>query len=309
MSSADKPLVECVANFSEGRDARVIDALVSAVRSAGSVAVLDVEADYDHNRSVITFAGAPEHVGEAAVAVAGEAVARIDLNRQEGVHPRIGAVDVIPFVPLRRVTLIECGWIAHQVGAEIWNRFNLPVYLYGDAAVLPARRSLPYVRNIGYETLREAVKTDMDRFPDYGQNQLHPTAGAVAVGARKILIAWNIELGTEDLETAKSIAKRIREADGGLVAVRALGLPLASKGTTQVSMNLVDFEATPPHLVMRRVERLANEAGVVVLGSELIGLIPLRALEMAQEANVDLRIRHMHPPYTIEARLAAAGLE
>ncbi|MBM3784634.1 MAG: glutamate formimidoyltransferase [Acidobacteria bacterium] len=302
-------IVECVANFSEGRDAGVVASIADAIRASGPVAVLDVESDADHNRSVITFAGTPEHVGEAAVTAAGKAIELIDLNRQEGVHPRIGAVDVLPFVPLRRITLVECGWIAHSVGAEIWNRYSLPVYLYGEAAVLPARRSLRYVRNIGFETLRETVKTDLDRFPDYGQSALHPTAGAVAVGARKILIAWNIELETGELEIAKSMAKAIREADGGFTSVRALGLPLPTKGIVQVSMNLTDFEATPPHFVMQRVERLAAEAGIAVRGSELIGLIPQKALDVAEEAGVDLRIQHANPPYTIEARLAAAGLE
>lgn len=299
------PLVECVANFSEGRRAHIVSAIAEAIRATPGAHILDESADPDHNRSVITFAGRPEHVGEAAVAAAGKAIELIDLNTQEGVHPRIGAVDVIPFVPLRQITLIECGWIAHSVGAELWNRYQLPVYLYGDAAVLPARRSLPYVRQGGYEFLKEAVKTDINRFPDYGQAELHPTAGAAAVGARKILIAWNIELDTADIEVAKSIARTIREANGGLVGVRALGLPLDSKGITQVSMNLTDYEVTPPHFVMDRVQHLAAGQGIKVLGSELIGLIPQRALDLAQEAGVDLLLKK---PRTIEASLAAAGL-
>jgi len=302
------PLVECVANYSEGRNAAAIEAIAASIRGVAGAKVLDVDSDADHNRTVITFAGSPEHVGEAAVRSAGAAIEHIDLTSQNGVHPRIGAVDVIPFVPLRGLTIVECGWIAHSVGAEIWNRYRLPVYLYGEAAVLPERRALPNVRQIGFERLREAVRTDMQRFPDYGQAELHPTAGAAAVGARKILIAWNIELETADEEVAKSIAGVIREANGGFPAVRALGLPLASKGIAQVSINLTDFEATPPHIVLPRVEQLAAAQGVAVRGTELIGLIPRKALDMAAEAGVDLRILNLRPDSTIEARLAAAGL-
>lgn len=306
--SVDGLLVECVANYSEGRRPEVIAAIVDSIRSVDGVAVLDVDSDADHNRTVVTFAGAPQFVGEAAVRSAGVAAGAIDLTRQDGVHPRIGAADVIPFVPLRQVTLVECGWIAHSVGAEIWNRFQIPVYLYGDAAILPERRSLPNVRQIGFEKLLEAVRTDIRRFPDYGQAELHPTAGATAVGARKILIAWNVELETQDVEIAKSIAAAIREANGGFPGVRALGLPLASQGIVQVSINVTDYEATPPHLILPRVEQLAAAHNVSVRATELIGLLPQRALDMAAEAGVDLRIRNLQPDSTIEARLAAAGL-
>lgn len=306
--SGDGPLVECVANFSEGRRPEVIEAIVSSVRGVDGVAVLDVDSDADHNRTVITFAGAPQFVGEAAVRAVGAAAEWIDLTQQDGVHPRIGAADVIPFVPLRRITIVECGWIAHSVGGEIWNRFGIPVYLYGEAAVLPERRSLPNVRQIGFEKLREAVKTDLQRFPDYGQAELHPTAGAVAVGARKILIAWNIELETQDVEIAKSIASVVREANGGFPGVRALGLPLASQGIVQVSLNVTDYEATPPHRILPRIDQLAAGHGVSVRATELIGLIPQAALDLAAEAGVDLRIRNLRPDSTIEARVAAAGL-
>ena len=307
MSGSD-PLVECAANFSEGRRPEVVAAIAQSIRGVEGVAVLNIDSDADHNRSVITFAGSPEDVGEAAVRSVGAAVALIDLNQHAGVHPRIGAADVIPFVPIRRITLIECGWIAHSVGAEIWNRFHVPVYLYGEAAVRPERRPLPNVRQIGFERLREAVKTDILRFPDYGQAELHPTAGAVAVGARKILIAWNIELDTADESISAEIASVIREANGGFPCVRALGLSLASKGITQVSINLTDYEATPPHQVLPRVEELASKYGVAIRGTELIGLIPRRALDLAAEAGVDLRIQNLRPDSTIEARLEAAGL-
>ena len=301
-------LVACVANYSEGRRPDVVEAIAASIRGVDGVAILDVDSDTDHNRCVITFAGAPESVGEAAVVSVGVAAEQIDLSEQDGVHPRIGAADVIPFVPIRGMTIIECGWVAHSVGAEIWNRFHVPVYLYGEAAVLPERRPLPNVRQIGFERLRDAVKTDIHRFPDYGQAELHPTAGAVAVGARKILIAWNIELETPNEDIARSIASAIRESDGGFPWVRALGLKLASKGTTQVSINLTDYEVTPPHQVLPRVEELAAQRGVKVRGTELIGLIPQKALDMAAEAGVDLRIENLRPDSTIEARLAAAGM-
>ena len=306
--SGNEPVVECVANFSEGRRPEIVAAIAQSIRGVEGIAVLDVDSDPDHNRSVITFAGSPEHVEEAAVRSVGAAAELIDLNQQDGVHPRIGAADVIPFVPIRRITLIECGWIAHSAGAEIWNRFRIPVYPYGEGAVRPERRPLPNVRQIGFERLREAVKTDILRFPDYGQAELHPTAGAVAVGARKVLIAWNIELETEDEEIAEEISAVIREANGGFPGVRALGLSLASKGITQVSINLTDYEATPPHMVLPRVEQLAAKHGVALRGTELIGLIPRQALDWAAEAGVDLRIGNLKPDSTIEARLAAAGL-
>ena len=306
--SGNGPLVECAANYSEGRRPEVIAAIAQSLRDVEGIAVLDIDSDPDHNRCVITFAGAPEQVGEAAVRSVGVAAQLINLNDQDGVHPRIGAADVIPFVPVRRITIIECGWIAHAVGAEIWNRFQIPVYLYGEAAIIPERRVLPNVRQIGFEKLKVAVHTDIHRFPDFGQTELHPTAGAVAVGARKILIAWNIELETDNLDLAKSIAKSIRESDGGFPGIRALGLSLASKGITQVSINLIDYEATPPHHVLPRVEQLAAEHGVAVRGTELIGLIPQKALDMAAEAGVDLRIMNLQPDSTIEARLEAAGL-
>lgn len=301
-------IVECVANFSEGRREDVIGAIASSISQVDGAWVLDVERDQDHNRSVITFVGPPESVGEAAVVAVGAAAERIDMNAHQGVHPRIGAADVIPFIPVRGLTLVECGWIAHSVGAEIWNCYRIPVYLYGEAALLPHRRSLPSVRQGGYEGLRESVKTDMSRFPDYGQNELHPTAGAVAVGARKALIAWNIDLESNDLDAADAIASAVRESSGGLTAVRALGLPLESKGIVQVSMNLIDYEVTPPHLVLQRVESLAAGKGIAIRDSELIGLIPRRALDLAAEAGIDLRIRDFNERMVLESRIEAAGL-
>jgi glutamate formiminotransferase len=306
--SVDGPIIECVANYSEGRRVEVVSAIAETIAGVEGVKILDVESDVDHNRSVITFAGGPEAVGEAAIRSVGTAADWIDLNRHEGVHPRIGAADVIPFVPLRRATVTECEWVAHHAGEEIWKRYGVPAYLYGDAAQLPHRRSLPNVRRGGFEVLRRVVKTDLSRHPDFGEADLHPTAGAVAVGARRVLIAWNIQLASEDLEKAEWIAENVRESGRGLTGVRALGLPLASKGMTQVSMNLTNYEVTPPHVVMQKVEMLAKVAGVEISGSELIGLIPRAALELAEEAEVDLRIENAERGITIEERLEAAGL-
>ncbi len=289
------PLVECVANFSEGRDLSIIDAISSAIAAVPGVSVLDQNADPDHHRSVITFAGRPEALGEAAVVAVGEAVARIDLTKHSGVHPRIGAADVVPFVPLRDITLVECAWLAHAVGAEIWNRYAVPVFFYDAAAQVESRRNLADVR-------RSATRPPFP-VPDFGNAAPHPTAGAVAVGARKILIAWNVFLADGNVDAAKEIARRIRHANGGLACVKALGLYLPERGQAQVSMNLTDFEVTPPHVVLEAIERIAAELGVSVATSELIGLIPESALIAAAESGVDLRIEHFTPDRVLESRL------
>jgi glutamate formiminotransferase len=295
------PLVECVANFSEGRDPRVIDTIASVIAAVPGVGVLDRTSDPDHNRSVITFAGRPEAIGEAAVLAVGEAVARIDLTQHTGVHPRIGAADVVPFVPLRGITLVECAWLAHAVGAEIWNRFSVPVFLYDAAAQVASRRNLANVR-------KEAARSPFP-VPDFGYAAPHPTAGAVAVGARKILIAWNVFLADGNVAAAKEIARRIRHANGGLACVRALGLYLEERGQAQVSMNLIDYEVTPPHVVLTEIKRIAAELGVQVATSELIGLIPESALLTAKEHGVDLCIEHFTPDRILESRLHTVAIE
>jgi glutamate formiminotransferase len=280
---------------------RILDAIASAIAAVPGVGVLDRSADPDHHRSVITFAGRPEAIGEAAVAAVGEAVARIDLTHHTGVHPRIGAADVVPFVPLRDITLVECAWLAHAVGAEIWNRFSVPVFLYDAAAQTDSRRNLANVR--------KAAAHPPFPVPDFGQATPHPTAGAVAVGARKILIAWNVFLADGNLEAAKEIARRIRQANGGLACVRALGLYLPAREQAQVSMNLIDFEVTPPHVVWEAISRIAAELGVQVATSELIGLIPESALRAAEAAGVDLRIEDFTPDRTLEARVRTIAME
>jgi glutamate formiminotransferase len=257
-----------VPNFSEGRDPALVAALESAIAAVPGASVLDRTSDTDHNRSVITFAGSPEPVLEAALRVAAKACELIDLTRHEGVHPRLGALDVLPFVPLTGVTLADCAQLAHRAGERIWNELHIPVYFYEAAAKRPECRKLEEARRGTFP-------------PDLGGPALHRTAGAVIVGARKVLIAFNINLATTDIGIAKEIARAIRASSGGLACVKALGLPLASRGLVQVSMNLTDFEQTSIDTVFDRVSQLAAERGVEVADSELIGLLPRQAVESA----------------------------
>jgi glutamate formiminotransferase len=274
-------LVECVPNFSEGRDAARIAALESAIASVPGSHVLHRTSDPDHHRSVITFAGAAESVLESAVRAAARATELIDLNQHHGVHPRLGALDVLPFVPLGKTSLADCVALAHRAGERIWRELQIPVYFYEAAALQPDRMLLENVRRGEFEGLRELVLIDETKAPDLGGPGLHPTAGAVIIGARPILIAYNINLQTADLALAKKIARAIRASNGGLRCVKALGLPLPSRRQVQVSVNLIDFHITPPHIVFAEVSRLAAAAGVAVAESELIGLIPRQAVEMA----------------------------
>ena len=297
-------IIECVANFSEGRDASRVDALVSAIRSISGVVLLDREMDADHNRSVLTFVGEPERVAEAAFLAVQKAVELIDLTRHSGVHPRIGAADVVPFVPVEGVTLEECVRLAEGVGERIWKTLRVPVYLYEAAARRPDRVNLENIRRGQFEGVREEVKTNPDRLPDFGEASLHPTAGATVVGARKFLIAYNINLDTPDVEVAKKIAKTIRFSSGGFRYVKAMGVPLASRNVAQVSMNLTDFEQTPVHRVFEAVRSEAERYGVSVVGSEIVGLIPKKALEMTAEFY--LRAENFNPGLVLENRIAEA---
>ncbi len=297
-------LVECVPNFSEGRDRAKVDAIAEAIRGVPGSVILDVEMDADHNRSVITFVAPPESVGEAALAAAAKAAELIDLTKHEGVHPRIGATDVAPFVPLEGVTLEECVAIAERVGAEMWKRLKIPVYLYEAAARRPERVNLENLRRGQFEGLREEVRVNADRAPDFGEPELHTTAGATVVGARKFLIAYNINLGTSNLEVAKAIAKGIRQSSGGFRFVKAMGVMLHSRNLAQVSMNLTDFEQTPLHRVFETVKAEAERYGVAVVGSEIIGLIPKKALEMA--ADHFLRVENFQASMVLENRVQSA---
>jgi glutamate formiminotransferase/formiminotetrahydrofolate cyclodeaminase len=298
-------LIECVPNFSEGRDVEKVAALADAARSVAGVVMLDREMDADHNRSVLTFAGPPEAVSEAAIRAVGKAVELIDLTRHSGVHPRIGAADVVPFVPIEGVTIEECARIAERVGEEIWRRFQVPVYFYEAAARRPDRVNLENIRRGQFEGLRDEVAINAERAPDVGEARLHPTAGATAVGARKFLIAYNINLGTPDVEIAKRIAKAIRFSSGGFRYVKAMGVPLRSRNLAQVSMNLTDLEQTPVHRVFEAVRVEAERYGVPVVGSEIVGLIPKKALEMTAEFY--LRVENFRPDIVLENRLAEAG--
>jgi glutamate formiminotransferase len=297
-----RQLVECVPNFSEGRDRVVIDSIAEALRSVPNCVLLDQTSDGDHNRSVFTLAGEPEAVCSAMLRGAEVAVRLIDLGRHQGVHPRIGAVDVIPFVPVENLSQDECVKLARGFGRRVWEELKLPVYFYGDAALRDDRRRLEMVRRGGFEALREAVLAEPSRQPDLGGPGLHPSAGASAVGVRKFLIAYNVQLADPDPAAARRIAKAIRESSGGFRHVKALGLALADRGASQVSMNFTDFEETPPHLVVAEIKRLAAELGTRVVGGELIGLIPRRAVEMA--AGGELPIDGFSTSMILENRLA-----
>jgi glutamate formiminotransferase len=294
-------IVECVPNFSEGRRREVVDDIANAARSVEGVRVLDVEMDASHNRAVITFVGEPENVKVAAFDCAAKAVELIDLNEHQGEHPRVGSVDVIPFVPISEVKMSECVELARSLGEEISERLNLPVYLYEAAATRPERRNLAKVRKGQFEGLREEIKTNPDRAPDFGPSELHPTAGAVVVGAREPLIAYNINLGTGDLSMAKSIAKAVREKDGGLKHVKALGFETDREDVVQVSMNLVNYRETPVFVVYDAVKSLADEHGVPVVGSEVIGLIPEDAL--VDSAEHYLKIKDFSKSQILEYKL------
>ncbi len=268
-------------NFSEGRNPACVDAIVSAIASVPGVRVLDRTSDWDHHRSVITFAGRRDVIVEAAVRAAAQAASSIDLTQHRGIHPRLGALDVLPFVPLGSSTLEDCVALAHLAGKRIAREIGIPVYFYAAAATRPDRVALENVRRGQFEGLSEAALIDSAKAPDLGGPSLHPTAGAVIVGARKILIAYNINLKTTDLAVAREIARRIRASSGGFPFVKALGLPLASRNLVQVSMNLTDFEQTPLHAVYEEVDRLAAARGVKIEGSELIGLLPESAMQSA----------------------------
>jgi glutamate formiminotransferase len=296
-------VIECVPNFSEGRRKNVVDGIADAIASGPGVAVLGRSMDPDHNRSVITFAGAPGAVIAGAIRGVSKAVECIDLNRHSGVHPRLGAADVVPFVPVSGVSLEDCIEIAHQAGSEIWRTLGVPVYFYEAAAKRPERVRLENVRRGGWESIREAVLRDPARRPDIGGPELHPTAGACIVGARKFLIAFNVNLRTDELAVAQRIAQSIRESSGGMRCVKALGLALESRRQVQVSMNLTDFEQTPLHAVVEAVRAEAAKQNVEIAGTEIIGLVPKTVLERAAEFY--LMLENFAPDLVLENRLVA----
>jgi len=294
-------IVECVPNFSEGRRKEVVDAIANAIVSVPGVRLLDTEMDPNHNRSVITFIGDRSAVAEGAFQGAKAAVARIDMNTHRGEHPRVGALDVLPFVPILGVTMEDCVVLARSVGKRIAEELQIPVYLYEEAATRPDRRALPDVRRGEYEGLKVEVETDPNRKPDFGPSKLHPTAGACIVGARPVLIAWNVNLGTRDVRVAKRIAKAIRESDGGLPAVRAKGFELADRGLVQVSMNMTDYRKTSLVQVYEAILALAAKEGVEVVESEIIGLVPLDAILAG--ATQYFKLARFHREQILETRL------
>jgi glutamate formiminotransferase len=297
-------LVESVPNYSEGRRIDVVDRLAAAVEGVDGAYLLDRTSDASHNRSVLTLAGEAPAVERALEATIEVAIETIDMERHTGEHPRIGAVDVIPFVPLGSTTLDACVVLARGFGLRIAERFGIPVYLYARAATRPDRARLSDVRRGGYEGVRDGIARpglEPDRLPDFGPRRTHPRAGAVAVGARPFLIAWNINLDSSDVEVAKRIARRVRESGGGLPAVQANGFMIDELEAAQVSMNLLDFETTPMWRAFDEVSRLATEAGVGIRESELIGLAP--------QAAIDAVAVHARAPRNADAgaRFAAAA--
>lgn len=270
-------IVECVPNFSEGREPHIIRSIANEIGSIANVKVLDIHSDSDHNRSVITFAGRPNAVVDAAVAGVRAASRLIDLNRHRGVHPRLGAADVVPFVPIRDIDMDACVTLARTVASKVWNDLGIPTYLYGEAALREDRKGLEKVRLGGFEQLRGLVENDSSKAPDNGGPSLHPTAGATIIGARHPLIAYNVDLDSKDLEAAKAIASSIRESCGGLAGVKALGLHLESKSCVQVSTNITRPDLTSPFQVFERIREEAQRKGINVIRSELVGLMPVEA--------------------------------
>src|ERR1700731_4397033 len=299
-----KRLIECVPNFSEGRDAAKVDTIVAAMSSVPGVFVLDHEMDADHNRCVITLAGEPEAVGEATLLGAGKAIELIDMNTHKGAHPRVGATDVVPFIPIEGVTIEDCVSLARRVGNELWKRYRIPVFFYEAAATRPERVNLENVRRGQFEGLRDEMKRNHDRQPDVGDPKLHPTAGVTVVGARKFLVAYNVNLNTSDIGIANKIAKAIRFSSGGLRYVKSMGVELKARNLAQVSINLTDFEQTPMHRVYEMVKREAERYGVMPVGSEIVGLVPKKAIEMS--ADYFLQFENFSPQQIFENKLEAS---
>ncbi|PYV57654.1 MAG: glutamate formimidoyltransferase [Acidobacteria bacterium] len=293
-------LVECVPNFSEGRDKAKVDAIVDAMKMDG-VFLLDREMDADHNRCVITLAGEREPIQEAAIRGAGKAAELIDLNTHQGAHPRMGAADVVPFIPIEGVSIEDCVAMARHVGSEIWKRFQIPVYLYEAAAATPERQNLENIRRGQFEGIRAEIATNPARKPDFGDLRVHPTAGATVVGARKFLIAYNVFLNTPDVDIAKKVAKAVRASSGGMRFVKGAGFLV--RGMAQVSMNLTDFEQTPIARVFEMVKREAARYGAAPVSSEIVGLIPKKSLEQAAEWF--LQVENFDSLLVLENRLAA----
>ena len=296
-----KKLVECVPNFSEGRRPEVIDAIVKEILSEAGVRLLDKEMDKDHHRAVVTFIGEPEPVKNSAFKAIAKATQLIDMEKHQGEHPRIGATDVVPFVPISGTTMPECVILARQLGQQVAGELNLPVYLYEAAAIRPERQNLAEIRIGEYEGLKQEIQTNPDRKPDFGPSKLHPTAGAVVIGARLPLIAYNVYLGTREVSIAKKIASAIRFGSGGYRYVKALGFQIKERGLVQVSMNLVNFQGTPIFRVFETIKREAARYGVPVISSEVVGLTPAEAI--VDVADFYLQLENFKKEQVLENKL------
>jgi glutamate formiminotransferase len=292
--------VLCVPNVSEGRRPEAVDAMLAAIRGVDAVRVLDHSSDTSHNRSVLTLVGEPAALQEAVLALYASAIETIDLRAHQGEHPRLGAVDVVPFIPIEGATMADCVALARDTGAKVAARFGLPVFLYEEAATTPARVNLAEIRRGEFEGLREKMARP-EWAPDFGPSQPHPTAGATVIGARMPLIAFNVNLATDRLDVARSIASAVRQSSGGFRFVKAMGVMLADRGIVQVSMNLTNYEKTPIFRVFDAVKREAARYGVAVLASEIVGLVPAAAL--VSTAEYFLQLDGFKPGQVLETRL------
>ena len=296
-----KALVECVPNYSEGRRKDVIEAIVAPFKDRPGVYLFDYRADEDHNRLVVSLVGNPDALQDALIDSAKIAQSHIDMNSHQGAHPRIGAVDVIPFTPISGITMEECVQLARSFGERYHQETKIPVYYYEDAALIPERKKLEIIRKGQYEVLKEEVRTNPDRKPDVGPSELHPTAGATVIGARKFLVAFNVNLGTTDVEVAKKIASYVRASSGGFCHVKGIGLALEERGMVQVSMNLVDYEKNSLYRVLETIRMEAKRYGVSVVETEIYGMVPAGAI--LDSAAYYLQVAGFDPDQVIEMRL------
>jgi len=295
-----KQLIECVPNFSEGRSHDLIEAIVKPFRERRGCALLDYRADKDHNRLVVSLVGAFDPIQEALLEASKVAISLIDMERHQGAHPRVGAVDVIPFVPLQNITMEKCVELARRFGSRYYEDTGIPVYFYEEAALRHDRKGLEVIRKGQYEALKTEI-TNPERHPDVGEPKLHPSAGATVIGARKSLVAFNVNLGTDDVKVAKEIAKAVRSSSGGLCHVKGIGLALKARGLTQVSMNIVDYEKNPLYRVLEFIRMEAQKWGVPVIETEVYGMIPAAAL--LDSASYYMQIAGFDPNQVIELRL------
>jgi len=293
-------LVECVPNFSEGRNREVIDAIINEAKQY-KIKIVDMTPDADHNRTDVTMIGEPDEVKNAALAMAIKAVELIDMEKHKGEHPRMGAMDVVPFIPLLNTTMEECIQLAHSFAKEFSEKTGVPCFLYEEAATRPERKNLADVRRGEYEGLKEEIGKNPDKVPDYGPNRIHPTAGATAVGAREFLIAFNVNLATNDINIAKTIAKAVRHSGGGYRFVKAMGFEIKEKNMVQVSMNMTNYKRTPLFRVFETIKREAERYGTQVVSSEIVGMVPLDAI--VDVAAWYLQIDDFHTEQIIEKKL------